>query len=364
MKTIILDTECFHNFFLLSFMDVETGKVVNLRRTADQAFDSIRARRIMANNRTVSFNGLSYDLPMICLAIGGMDNAGLKAFNDKLIKSQNSWQVIRNAEIDMPAWDHIDIMHVAPGQAGLKLYGGRIHADTLRDLPYHPDTVLTPDQMDEVEAYCVNDLGLTANLYQALLPQIELRERMGEQYGLDLRSKGDAQIAEAVLKHELEAVRVRIGKPTIKAGTTFKYSAPAWIEYADPVLNQLLIDATDTAFKVQPSGSVAIPADLGRKVHYAGADYTVGIGGLHSNETGVTIKPGPDELLFDVDFASYYPSIILGEGYYPKHLGPKFLDVYRRIFEERIRAKNRVKEIKQEIEQLERKIKELEAENG
>lgn len=340
MKTIILDTETYHNFFLLSMMDLETGKVVSLRRTVDQEFDSAKARKIMAMHKTVSFNGIGYDLPLICLAIGGESNEQIKKMSDTIIKSKNSFQVIRDSGIDIPAWDHIDIMHVAPGQAGLKLYGGRIDSQKLQGLPYHPDTILTPDQMDLLEEYCVNDLRVTADLYLKLLPQIELREKMGEMYGMDLRSKGDAQIAEAVLRHELEKAGIVIKRPSgFKSGTTFHYSPPEWITFDDPDLSALLQDARQTVFKVQPQGSVALPEKLARKVNFAGAQYAIGIGGLHSGEVCQAVKPGPDEVLFDADFASYYPAIILGEGYYPKHLTPKFLNIYKDIVTRRLKAK-------------------------
>jgi len=338
MKRIVLDTECYGNFFLLSMMDVESGKVVSIRRTESEEFDSIKARRIMAKNQTISFNGIGYDLPLICLAIGGATNAQLKQTSDNIIKSTKPWAVVK--DIEVPAWDHIDIMHVAPGQAGLKLYAGRLGATKLQGLPYPPDAILTPEQMDEVQAYCGNDLDLTALLYKALLPQIQLRERMGEKYGMDLRSKGDAQIAEAVLKHELEAIGVPVFRPdAIKSGDTFGYTPPEWISFNSPQLKALLDDAKATTFKIQPQGGVAIPEALGRVVEFDGAEYRIGIGGLHSSETCQAVRPRDDEVLFDADFASYYPAIILGEGYYPKHLGKKFLDIYKSIVARRLKAK-------------------------
>ena len=340
MKKIILDIECYRDFFLLAFYNMDSGGTLTIRRTADQPFDAVTALNVMGKNTTISFNGLGYDLPLIVLACSGASNEELKDFSDKLVKSQKSWEVIRNAQIVIPDWDHIDIMQVCPGQASLKTYGGRIHADKLQDLPYSPDTRLNAEEMDEVEKYCLNDLALTAKLYQTLLPQIELREKMGEQYGLDLRSKGDAQIAEAVLKHELEAIGVRITRPAIKSGSTFRYEAPSWVKFDDQHLQNLLQDALSTDFKIQPSGSVAIPEKLARKVPFDGAEYTVGIGGLHSNETGTSVRCGTDDALFDVDFASYYPSIILGERYYPRHLGEEFLKIYRSIVKRRLKAKS------------------------
>lgn len=320
-------------------MDVETEKVRSFKLTANQAFDANTVQKIMAENLTISFNGLSYDLPLIQAALEGMDNERIKKISDKIIKSKQPWQAIRDSDLRVPNWNHIDIMHVAPGQASLKLYGGRLSAHTLQDLPFEPDLVLNQEQMTDLETYCVNDLKLTKLLYESLSGQIDLRKKMSEQYGLDLRSKGDAQIAEAVLKHELEAEGVQVVKPSIKPGTTFKYAAPSWITFDDPELMKLLIDSTETTFKIQPQGGVAIPASLGRKVSYDGSQYTVGIGGLHSNETGTTVIPGSDDVLFDVDFASYYPSIILNEKYYPTHLGEHFLSIYKDIVKRRLKAK-------------------------
>jgi hypothetical protein len=67
--------------------------------------------------------------------------------------------------------------------------------------------------------YCHNDLQVTRILYDELKPQIALREQMSKQYGLDLRSNSDAQIAENVIKHELEAKDIDCTRPTVKIGT-------------------------------------------------------------------------------------------------------------------------------------------------
>ena len=48
-----------------------------------------------------------------------------------------------------------------------------------------------------------------------------------EQYNIDLRSKSDAQIAECIIKHELEAQDIECTRPkTIKRGTTYHYQCP------------------------------------------------------------------------------------------------------------------------------------------
>ena len=86
----------------------------------------------------------------------------------------------------------------------------------MRDLPYEPDRYLTEAEIVEVDEYCGNDLAVLESLFDALQPQVEQRETLGKRYGLDLRSKSDAQVAEAVLKRRCEQViGQRIYKPEI-----------------------------------------------------------------------------------------------------------------------------------------------------
>ena len=88
------------------------------------------------------------------------------------------------------------------------------------------------------------------------------------------------------------------------------------------------------------SGKLQLPKALRSRVITVGdSKYKMGIGGLHSMEKCAAHEPDDDEFLLDFDVASYYPSIILKCGLFPKHLGPKFLKVYRAIVEERLEAK-------------------------
>ena len=133
-----------------------------------------------------------------------------------------AWKAV---DVSIPnTWDTIDIIDVLQGQASLKVYGARINQPKLQDLPYPHDATLTEDQMDSVRDYCVNDLRVTKALADKLTDQLALRVSMGTEYGLDLRSKSDAQIAEAVLKSEIEAISGNALRPLKMASdATVKY---------------------------------------------------------------------------------------------------------------------------------------------
>ena len=113
------------------------------------------------------------------------------------------WESHEQLDIEVLVTNTIDLIEVAPQSASLKLYGARLHCKKLQDLPYDPHVDLTREQADEVALYNINDLTTTNDLYNKLKPQLELRHNIGKQYGINVMSKSDAQIAEAIFKEEL-----------------------------------------------------------------------------------------------------------------------------------------------------------------
>ena len=340
---IILDTECYSDYFLIMFKDTETSKIRYFELFPGKALNAAAIHDIMEWNTTVSFNGLGYDLPLIVAALEGWDNAHLKKFSDSIIKSNKpSWSVCKNNNIRTPLdkWDHIDLIAVAPGIASLKLYGARLGAPRIQDLPIDPDDSIEPDQREELRTYCKNDLDTTELLYNTLKAQIALRESMSEQYGIDLRSKSDAQIAEAVIKSELEKLTKRkYRKPKVKDGAKVRYQDPKIVSFQAQELKDVFERILDHEFEFMGNGSIKLPKWLkSTPIIIGGRKYNVGIGGLHSNEKSQLIE-ARDGVLCDWDVSSYYPSIILQQRLSPKTMGKDFLNLYQSLVTRRLEAK-------------------------
>jgi hypothetical protein len=342
-RPIVLDTEVYRNYFLAAFKCVETGKIATFERGLGRTFDRDRLARIMESRLTVGFNSIPFDLPIIWAALNGASCAKLKDICDAIIVGGlRPWQVEREFDLPrMPCWDHIDLIEVAPGQASLKIYGGRIHAPRMQDLPIEPEATITESDVAVLKPYCINDLDTTSLLMGHLRPQIELRESMSAEYGQDLRSRSDAQIAEAVIRSQLEARRgEKIERPTIPSGTICRYRAPDYITFTDPKITELVAAIQASQFVVARTGSIIEPSVLAAaNVTIGGSVYRMGIGGLHSSEECTAHVADEDTILCDRDVASYYPAIILTQGLAPKHLGDPFLDVYRGIVRRRLEAK-------------------------
>lgn len=347
------DTEVYPNYFLLKFRRKGERTAYTFELRAGQRFDeqSIAAmRHLFDTHLVVSYNGLGFDVWVMAAALNGGDVDMMKWVCDQIIVND-----IRGWNLNIPRWDpadHIDLMEVAPGMGSLKQYAARIHSRSIRDLPYDPNTNLTEEQIVEIGTYCENDLDDLEDLWDELQPQIHQREALSVRYGMDLRSKSDAQLAEAVLKKRCEqALGRKLYKSDIDWNSKFKFEMPAFIHYTMPQLVEVkrLVEQAEFGVSRQPSKkrpgeesySVTMPPELeGLTVKIGNSVYKLGIGGLHSQEKCAVHKAENGIVLRDRDVASYYPSLILNSGRWPAALGQAFLREYEAIKNERLHAKH------------------------
>lgn len=339
---LIFDIECYGNYFLIAFISLELGKVTYLELSDDAWLDCPKLNWIFENFCVVGFNSNNYDIHIAAMAVNGCSTAMMKSATTAIIEyNERGWDILRHYKVKKLNCDHIDLVEVAPLFASLKIYGGRMHSRRMQDLPFHPDTVLSEPQRAIVRWYCVNDLRTTVELHNKLIKELVLREEMSKEYGVDLRSKSDAQIAEAVIAHEIETLNhCRAHAPKIDPGTVYRYRAPAFLQYSTPLMQGVLNTVCGVDFVVSEYGNIGLPQTLkDLAIRMNQSTYKMGIGGLHSTEKSAAHYAGPNVILKDVDVTSYYPFIILNLGLYPQHLGPNFLIVFRTLVERRVAAK-------------------------
>ena len=342
---LIFDTECFPNYFLLSTLDYDTGAIAHFELSPDSsAFQAKEILRLFKNNTVCGFNINSYDIPILIYALQGKGNEKIKALSDDIILNHApSWEIYKKYGIVVPgAWDTVDLFSVAPGKASLKALGGRIGVQKLQDLPFSPDTIITKDQRTTIRDYCTNDLVLTKALYNALAPEIALRVEMSKDYGIDLRSKSDAQVAEAVIKSELNKITGKeYYKPdSNKLPTSVHVKSPLFISFESKELQDLYFRVLKEPFSINSLGRIDLPKWLAdTEITIGESQYSMKIGGLHSTEKKQCLRAEKGYRISDLDCVSYYPSIILGQQLVPKSLGLPFLKVYQSLVTRRIEAK-------------------------
>lgn len=350
-----VDTECYPDYWLFKLYDPATGQFHSHGMWPGQPLDRQAVANLLGHFTLITFNGKRYDDLMIALALHGVECAQLKEANDDIIvRNMPPWTFCEKWGITLPEYmDTIDIMEVAPGvHIGLKMYMGRLHAPTLQDLPYDPDTKLDGMGRFVIADYCGNDLIGTHLLRKEVWDRVKLRIAIGERYGIDVRSKSDAQIAEAVIKAQLD---FHPAKRYIQHGYSFLYEPPAYLQYITPTMQQLLEQVRTSPFVVTDKEEalilygdatgirtgVNIPAVLrGRDIVIGNGVYRMGIGGLHSQEQSTTHYSDAKRTLRDVDVKSYYPSLILSMGMVPEQIGPAFSIIYRSVYDRRLKSKS------------------------
>ncbi len=342
-EELLYDVEVYRNFFCVTFESLKTGKVMYFELSEWCPVIDINLLGWLYTNFTcVGFNNLNYDSTIMSMVLAGKSTSQIKDASDDLIVNEMRQQdVFRKNKVKRIRANEYDLIEVAPLRASLKIYGGRLHTPEMQDLPFPPSRILSWEESRIIKYYNHKDLVNTRFLRLGLEPQITLRHEMSSTYGMDLRSRSDAQIAETVISEEVRRLLgYRPKQPAIEAGTVYKFNDPGFLTFHSELMQWVFSLVKGCDFVVAEHGSVLMPEVFNSfTVDIGEGRYSMGIGGLHSTESKTSHVGGNGYRILDRDVTSFYPYIILNQGLYPSHLGIHFLTVYRAIVEKRVSAK-------------------------
>ena len=338
---------------LVQFLNDATGEVEPfwLGRMDEETSTRFYAKFKDQETLRIGFNSTKFDMPILGIILEGYSNRNVQEAADELINAGTPhWQVLRDYGANPPDWNHIDLYEVAPGvQISLKTYAGRLAFPTMVEHTNFAKDLETQADFDEVAAYCANDLRVTQALYRALQTDCELRPDMPSRFEMDLRSKSDAQIAEAVISKQLG---LRGGKQ--RPPRYVRYTAPTnLIDLSDIHYShrreqvQDVIDRFEAEyFTVNPENGAPIePEWLKTPIQIGKHKYKFGLGGLHSvDDNKMYLVAGDGVRISDFDVGSYYPKIMMESGVIPNlgshENGLRFMQIYKAFFDERMEHKH------------------------
>lgn len=344
---LTIDTENYLNYFLIAFKHLKSGKFYYL----EPPFNPRQLAWIMQSYRTIGFNSIKYDLPLIWFAYFQLTLGVSEEYFYEIIKKASNSLIsgMFPAEFEKEygckpiRTAHIDLIEVCPLRGSLKLYGARLHGQRIQEVPYDPYGLIDNEQKLVVRNYCFNDLDLTELLFNNLIEQIKLRTDLSIEYKQDLMSKSDAQIAETVISSELKKITgVWPKKPKINENQNveFKFIPPSNMFFQTDALKKVFQTICNATFTLDINGRLYKPKEVDNlKIKIGNGIYRIGIGGLHSSEENICIKADDEYYLYDRDVASFYPAIVLQCNLFPSHLGEAFLKVYKSLVDRRLEAK-------------------------
>jgi len=247
-------------------------------------------------------------------------------------------------------WKSIDLMKMmAFDRMGVSLKQVAINLKwpKIQDIPIEPSQPVNKNQLDLIVKYNLNDVDITIALYNALKEKIEFRRELSELYGIDFSSASDSRIANLIIEKvfaeethaDMEKVKtLRTPCKKVLLGDCIA----SYISFETPVLKELY-DRISSTYVYDYN-----KYRYSENIYFANCKFSLGIGGLHSEDKAGIFLSDDNYLIQDMDVSSYYPNIIINNNFYPSHLGPAFIDILKKLTKERIEAKEKGYKVKSE----------------
>ena len=378
----VYDIEVFQNIFHCSVKNTETNDIYKfeISERKNQLRDLVKFFKqvdkyitwgdyyttninIPANVIFCGYNNLHYDNPIINYIIEYEDK--LMQYNIPTICSSIfnlSKTITTSSEDNIDAWKHwkyqiwfdtfdiLTMLYSNKLRVGLKEIQVTMQYPNVQEFVCDWTKPLPLEDFDSMIDYNINDIESTSELLNRCKDAVDLRIAIEDEYGVRVLSKDGVNIGMKILTQkylektgltwwDIEGLRSPMDYIPLKDVIL------PFIKYDSPILNRVLEDMKD---------QIVSPGRKGYENNFvfAGLRYTVGVGGIHSKNDPEIIIPKEDEMLIDIDVASLYPSMLIEYGFYPKHLGPEFLEVYSQIKNERIEAKHNGDKVKNETLKL------------
>ena len=376
---LVYDIEVFQNIFHCAIKDTETGKItlfeISNRKNQLQElveffkeFENVEGSwnnsyttdyQFNTNKIFAGYNNIHYDNPIINYIIDYYNVMKDKTYIEICKSIFNLSKTILNSkEGEEGIWkkwkyqqwfesfDLLTMLYSTQLRVGLKEMQVTMQYPNVQEFVYDWDIPLVESKFDEMIQYNINDVESTSELLVRCKKDIELRIAIEDEYGVRVLSKDGVNIGMKIITQkylektgqtwwDIKDLRSPMDKIPLKDVIL------PFVKYDSPILKDML----DTLKKQTVS-----PGRKGYeyKFIFNNLRYTVGVGGIHSVNDPEIIIPKEDEYLIDCDVASLYPSMLIQHKFYPKHLGPEFLEIYSKIREERLEAKHNGDKVKNE----------------
>ncbi len=347
----VYDLETYPNVFTLAVEHAEAPvcwlfEISDLRNDSREIVEFLQFLKD-TNARLVGFNNLGFDYPVLhtLIRMGKSDANTLYQKAMAIINSQDEddrWMHQVNpadrfvTQIDLFKIHHFDNKARA---TGLKMLEFNMRSDNIEDLPFKVGTELNAAEIEVLKKYNRHDVSQTKAFLKHTTDMIAFREKMCALYpGKDWINYNDTKIGKEFFTMKLEEAGVscydygpkgRTPRQTKRPVIHLKDAILPWINFQQPEFNRVL-NWLKTQSITETKG---VFNDLTAIVN--GFCFVFGLGGIHGSLESRVVESDDDNVIVDLDVASYYPNLAISNGFYPQHLGKEFCTIYKNLYEQR-----------------------------
>lgn len=279
---------------------------------------------VKENSQLIGFNNQYFDNPILERILKGMrDPEEIYEFSQNLIKTKEKPNIrVSFQYLDLYKINHYD----NPARAtGLKKLEFNYRRKKIADLPFHHSERVTKlKQLEEIIRYCIEDVDTTQECYEKSIEGIKLRQLLTNIHsktfpGINIMNMSDGAIGEELnlLYYCKESGDdygfIKYNKPTYPdLKIKFSDCIPEIVEFKTEEFKELLRDLMETEVKSTK--------EFNKKLVFYGSVYSLGQGGLHTEDPPRIVRSTEDMILLDGDITGQYPTEIIKRKLHPRHL--------------------------------------------
>jgi hypothetical protein len=344
------DVECLKNIFTVTFVNVNDKSDIRVFYVGLNKTDySDLLKFLKTGDMTlIGYNNHSYDDAMLRFIMtyrGDKVNTELYNLSIKLVddnfRSDRKLLELRYPKKIIYPWKSIDLMRIlAFDKLGISLKQTAINLKwhRIQDMPVRHDAYVQDTQLKTILDYNLNDALITNELYEEITPLRKLRDELSVLYSVDLSSASDSKMANLILEN-IYGKEMRMDIRTIRDMRTVRDKVllgnciAKFVKFESPELKEMLDRVSSTIVYNYNRYKYS------ENIYFANCNFTLGVGGLHTEDEPGIFVSDENYIIQDMDVASYYPNLIINNNFYPEHLGIDFIRVLKKITEERLSAK-------------------------
>lgn len=335
----IYDEETYPNFFLITFKNKDTSEWFEFE--ISDRYNDLDELRIFLFTRVkglIGFNNINFDYPVLHNTILKNNNKwtsyDIYQEVEKIIA--NKYSAIWDNQVIIPQLDLYRIWHYDNKNkaCSLKWLEFAMRWENLQELPYKVGSILTFEQMDQVKLYCRNDINATEQFYLKSLKHIDLRQFYTTQEGINMMNASEIRMSKDIFGKYL-AKEMNISVKDLNQMRTHRKEIDIkdiifdYIKFNDPINQKSLEKFRDFKWQYNEDTEKAFE-NIKFTVPYENVIREYAEGGLHSFGKAGIYESNNEYILYDVDFASFYPHLSFRNKLHPQHI-PE--EVFNKLYE-------------------------------
>jgi hypothetical protein len=350
----VFDIEQFHNFHSNFFYNIDT-KEVDVFVIHTSRDERVKYFQYLVDCKEdtglIGFNNIGYDYPLMHFILKNMRKLLSVHVQEALeMLYAEGQRIIQEEFTTIPEWKteikQLDLYRIhhfnnVAKATSLKHLQMAMRWHNLQELPFHYTHNIKTEEISDVLKYNENDVMSTYQFYLESIEEIKFRKRMSIIYGVNCMNYPDVKIGEEILIIEnAKALNIPI-KDFRKMRTKREFIKLSscilpYIKFKSKEFNGAL-----DFFKSKTIHAMNTKKVLEKSVLYGGVKYDFGLGGIHGTCGPGVFRSDDEGDLILVDVSSFYPNFAIENGLYPAHLSPKFCEVGKKLYQQRMEAKSK-----------------------